>query len=219
MVPTGEPGSRGAASPEGLPDKVDWNVCVLVDGIALQRGYAAAGETCMIPGLGDVPVDWVRSILPLNVFEVLVHNSHDITTYASSTRYTPRPIKVAINVRDHECVVPGCHRKRRTERDHRENFADTHRTTYDDLALLWSSTTTRRPTAAPASNATTTNGGGGPHPHREPTPDPTPTPSNPYAPPSARTSAAGTSIHLPHRPTRPPDTTVCGLGATRGRTR
>ena len=125
---------------EGFPESsstVNWNAIILIDGIALARDYAAPGETCRIPGLGDVSVDWVRSILPDALVDVVVHNGVDITTYASATRYTPRAIKVAVNVRDgFSCVVRGCHRNRRVERDHRDEFAATHDTSYANLGLL-----------------------------------------------------------------------------------
>ena len=52
----------GAA--EGLDPKVNWNLVVLVDGIALKRGYAAPGETCEIPGIGPIPVTWIHRLLP-----------------------------------------------------------------------------------------------------------------------------------------------------------
>ncbi len=122
---------------EGFPESsstVNWNAIILIDGIALARGYAAPGETCRIPKLGDVSVDWVRSILSDALVDVLVHNGVDITTYASATRYTPRPINVAVKVRDgFSCVVRDCHRNRRVERDHRDEYAATHDTSYANL--------------------------------------------------------------------------------------
>jgi hypothetical protein len=116
--------------------KVDWDVVVLVDAIALQRGYAAPGETCTIPGVGDVSVTWAKALLGDRVFEVLAHNGTDITTYASSTRHRPRPVELAVAVRDRACIVPGCHHDRHIEYDHRDNYADTKRTDYQNLGLL-----------------------------------------------------------------------------------
>jgi hypothetical protein len=116
--------------------KVDWDVVVLVDAIALQRGYAAPGETCTIPGVGDVSVHWAKQVLGDGVFEVLVHNGTDITTYATTTRHRPRPVELAVAVRDRACIVAGCHHDRHTEYDHRDNYADTKRTDYHNLGLL-----------------------------------------------------------------------------------
>ena len=116
--------------------KVDWDVVILVDAIALQRGYAAPGETCTIPGVGDVSVPWAKQVLGDAVFEVLVHNGTDITTYASSTRHRPRPVELAVTIRDRACIVAGCHHDRHTEYDHRDNYADTKRTDYQNLGLL-----------------------------------------------------------------------------------
>ena len=121
------------AAPESS-STVNWNAIILIDGTALARGYAAPGETFRIPWLGDVSVDWVKSILPDALIDVLVHNGVDITTCASATRSTPRPIKVAVKVRDgFNCVVRDCHRNQHLERDHTENFADTHDTSYPNL--------------------------------------------------------------------------------------
>ena len=87
--------------------------------------------------MGDVSLEWVQSILPTSIVDVLVHDGVDITTYASMTRYTPRPIKVAVRVRDNfRCVIAGCTRNRRVERDHRDDFADTFDTSYGNLGLL-----------------------------------------------------------------------------------
>jgi len=61
--------------------------CVVVDAIALQRGWAASGETCEIPGVGPVEVAWARRLMGDGVFDVVVHivdfePGHD-TSYAN----------------------------------------------------------------------------------------------------------------------------------------
>ena len=116
--------------------KVKWNCVVLVDAIALQRGYAAPGETCTIPGIGDVSIDWAKHLMGDQIFEILAHNGTDIVTYASSTRHRPRAVELAINIRDRGCIVPGCTDHLRVEYDHRDNYADTHRTDYHSLGQL-----------------------------------------------------------------------------------
>jgi len=109
---------------------------VLVDAVALLRGYAAPGETCTIPGVGDVSVAWAKQIADSGIFEVLVHNGVDIVTYASSTRHRPRPVEIAVKTRDRTCIVPGCRRVQRVEYDHRTNYSETRRTDYKTLGLL-----------------------------------------------------------------------------------
>jgi hypothetical protein len=131
-----DPATEPSASVPVPVGRVDWDVVVLVDAIALQRGYAAPGETCTIPGVGDVSVPWAKQVLGDRVFEVLVHNGTDITTYATTTRHRPRPVELAVTVRDRNCIVAGCHHDRHTEYDHRDNYADTKRTDYQNLGLL-----------------------------------------------------------------------------------
>jgi hypothetical protein len=131
--PTVEPDMPGDGAPVG---KVNWNTVVLVDAIALQRGYAAPGETCTIAGIGDVPVAWAKELLGDRVFEVLAHNGTDIVTYASSTRHRPRPVELAVNIRDRTCIVPGCTSDQHVEYDHRDNYAEVKRTDYQNLGLL-----------------------------------------------------------------------------------
>jgi hypothetical protein len=107
--------------------------CVLVDAVALQRGYVAPGETCEIPGVGPVDLDWARRLMGDTLVDVIVHNGVDITTYASTSRYVPRPVRVAIHVRDRGCARPDCDREWHLERDHDDDFARSRDTSYQNL--------------------------------------------------------------------------------------
>jgi len=118
------------------PGRVTWNVTVLVDAIALQRGYATATETCEIPGLGPVDVDWVNRILPDAVVDVLVHDLIDIRAHATLTRHRKKALDTALRARDRRCVVPGCRRRRRLQADHRHDFAKGGETSSANLGLL-----------------------------------------------------------------------------------
>ncbi len=115
------------ATAEGLDPKVNWNLVILVDGIALKRGYAAPGETCEIPGIGSIPIAWINQLLPQVHTELLIHDSVDIRAYATTTRHRTRPVELAVHVRDRDCVIPRCHRDP-TEFDHRTPYTDTHDT-------------------------------------------------------------------------------------------
>ncbi len=97
----------GAA--DGLDPKVSWNLVLLVDGIALKRGYAAPGETCEIPGIGAIPVSWIRRLLPELHAELLIHDTVDMRAYATTSRHRTRPVDLAVRVRDRRCTVPRCH--------------------------------------------------------------------------------------------------------------
>ena len=118
------------------PDQVRWNVSILIDGIALKRGYATATETCEIVGVGPVDVDFVKRILPEALVDVLVHDLVDIQAYATTTRYRKRALDKALQARDRRCVVPGCKRKRRLQADHRHDFHKGGPTSGHNLELL-----------------------------------------------------------------------------------
>jgi hypothetical protein len=115
------------AQAEGLDPKINWNLVILVDGIALKRGWAAPGETCEIPGIGRIPVPWINQLLPEIHTEMLIHDSVDIRAYATRTRHRTRPVELAVRVRDRDCTVPRCHRDI-SELDHITDYADTHDT-------------------------------------------------------------------------------------------
>ncbi len=118
------------------PSRVKWNVTVLVDAIALQRGYATASETCEIPGFGPINVDVARQILPDAMVDVLVHDLVDIKAYATLTRYRRVALDKALQARDRRCVVPSCKRRGHLQVDHRHDHAKGGPTSYDNLAFL-----------------------------------------------------------------------------------
>jgi len=117
---------------EGLDPKVNWNLVILVDGIALKRGYAAPGETCEIPGIGPIPVAWINTLVPTVHTEMLIHDSIDIRAYATNTRHRTRPVDLAIRVRDRHCTVPRCHHEV-SELDHITDYADSSDTSVTNL--------------------------------------------------------------------------------------
>jgi len=118
------------------PGRVRLNVSVLVDGIALKRGYATANETCEIVGVGPVDVAWVSRILPESIVDVLVHDLVDIRAHATMTRHRKKAVDKALRARDRRCVVPGCRRKGRLQADHRHDFAKGGPTSGENLELL-----------------------------------------------------------------------------------
>ena len=118
------------------PDRVKWNLCLMVDAIALQRGYPTATETCEIVGFGPVSIDLARQILPDALVDVLVHDLVDIKAHATMTRHQKRALKAALKVRDRRCVVPGCKRRRRLQADHRHDYAKQGPTAYQNMELL-----------------------------------------------------------------------------------
>ncbi len=135
--PPDESSDAPALSPPPLLGPgVKAEILVLVDGIALKRGYVATGERCEIIGVGPVDVDWVNQLLPEAIVHALVHDGVDITTYASATRSIRKAVKLAVKARDWCCVVNGCGFARRTQRDHRDDYAKGGSGSIDNLNLL-----------------------------------------------------------------------------------
>ena len=126
------------AEADGLDPKINWNLVILVDGIALKRGYAAPGETCEIPGIGPIPVAWIDALLPRVHAEMLIHDSTDIRAYATDTRHRTRPVELAVRVRDRTCTVPRCHHDI-SELDHITDFHLTRDTSVTNLHGMCSS--------------------------------------------------------------------------------
>ncbi len=157
------------------PDRVKWNLVLLVDAIALQRGYATANETCEVVGLGPISVDLASEVLPEALVDVLVHDLVDIRAHATMTRHQKKALKAALKARDRRCVVPGCKRRRRLQADHRHDFAKQGPTAYQNMELLCEvhhHEKTHR--GARISNASTTSGTGTRHPRPRANPNPHP---------------------------------------------
>ena len=98
---TGSGPSRRSKGPRAM-------VCIRVDATALTRGHARAGETCVIAGVGPVPVAAVRRQLSDAWVKVLVTKGKDVTTVCHLGRSVPAHLQSALEERDPVCVVPGC---------------------------------------------------------------------------------------------------------------
>ena len=123
-------------APRVLPPGAKAEVIVLVDGIALQRGYVGVGEHCEIVGVGPVELDWVNQLLPEAIVHALVHDGVDITTYASATRSIRKAVRLAVKARDWRCVVRGCGNARFVQQDHRRQFAKSGAGSTENLNVL-----------------------------------------------------------------------------------
>jgi hypothetical protein len=93
---------------------------VLIDHEALLRGNALPGETCEIPGVGPVSVDWVREILGSAFVTAIVKKGKDITTVAHFGRHIPAVLGTAMVVSGRECSIAGCTGREYLELDHCE---------------------------------------------------------------------------------------------------
>jgi hypothetical protein len=97
-----------------------WSAHVLIDHEALKRGHALPGETCEIPGVGPVSVDWVRGMLGAAFVTAVIKNGQDITTVAHLGRHIPAELRTALLVSGRECTIDGCTGREYLELDHCE---------------------------------------------------------------------------------------------------
>ena len=95
-----------------------WSAHVLIDHEALVRGHALDGETCEIPGVGPVSVEWVREILGTAFVTAIVKKGKDITTVAHFGRHIPAELRTAMIVSGRECSIEGCSGREYLELDH-----------------------------------------------------------------------------------------------------
>ncbi len=109
---------------------------VLADHAALIRGRAEPGETCEIAGIGPVPVATVKTMMADAYLAVVVTDGVDVYTVAHLGRTVTAHQRTALEVRDRECVIPGCHQTSHLEIDHVDGWAQTGITKLDRLARL-----------------------------------------------------------------------------------
>jgi hypothetical protein len=119
-------------------DRAATVVHVLVDHSALVRGYTIDGETSEIAGIGPVPVATVKAMMSDAYLAAIVTDGVDVYRIAHLGRTVTAHQRSALEVRDRECVVPGCHVARNLEIDHIEPWAATKITKLDSLARLCS---------------------------------------------------------------------------------
>ena len=179
------------------PPTVDWSVVVLIDGIALRRGWAAPGETCEVPGIGPVSVPWVRSLLPEAQVEMLIHDSVDIRAYATSTRHRPRPVELAVRVRDRDATGPAATTMSPSSTTPVTSPTRTTRAPTASAACA-TTITTPRPTGVATSSGTIPTGTGGLRGRTRGSTNPRPGRSGATSPPGT------SSTHPRPAPTRPP---------------
>lgn len=111
-------------------------VHVRVDHAALLRGHVEAGETCEIPGLGPIPVTAARALMGDAVMKAVVTRGVDVAAVAHCGRTVTAHQRSALEERDRECVVDGCHVREHLEIDHVDGWAVTKTTTLERLARL-----------------------------------------------------------------------------------
>jgi hypothetical protein len=112
----------------GGSSKANTKVLVRVDLSAVRRGTTVPGETCEIAGFGPIPVTEALKLMNEAFLTLVLTRGHDVCTVVHLGRQFTEYQKTALEWRDPECVTKGCHNTVRLERDHREDWADTHTT-------------------------------------------------------------------------------------------
>lgn len=121
-----EPAAAGAGDAEqpaakkrgGPRPNVTLNV--LADWTALVRGYTVDGETCELDGYGPIPVALARMLAEDCYLRVLLRDGTNVTHIAHASRYIPAHLRTALEVRDTECAIAGCHHNAGLQIDHNQ---------------------------------------------------------------------------------------------------
>lgn len=111
-------------------------VHVRVDHAALVRGRRKEEETCEIAGIGPIPVATARALSSDAILSAVLTEGADVKAVAHLGRTIPARLRTALQARDAECAVPGCHNRHRLEIDHIQPFAEGGPTSLDNLARL-----------------------------------------------------------------------------------
>jgi hypothetical protein len=93
-------------------------VTVRVDDAALRRGHTVPGEVCEIAGAGPIPVAVASRLLDDAILRVLLLDGDDVLTVSSARRTIPARVRAALEERQPECGLEGCHVDRHLEIDH-----------------------------------------------------------------------------------------------------
>jgi len=100
----------------------------------LVRGHTIEGESCVIDGVGPVPVSTVRAMTADAFLAAVVTNGCDIRSVAHAGRQVTARQRNALLVRDPHCVVPGCAVSTGLEIDHVTRWPSSRVTTLQQLA-------------------------------------------------------------------------------------
>ena len=119
-----------------VPSGPETIVHVVVDYDAMMRGHTVTGEKCEIPGIGPIPVTLARQMADDAILKVLLTKGVDVMAVAHGGYTPPAHLRSALEVRDPQCIVPGCNRRRGLQIDHRNTFSRTRVTKLEDLARI-----------------------------------------------------------------------------------
>ncbi len=67
------------------------------------------------------------------MLQLVITDGVDVQTVVSPTRHVPKPLAIAIAIRDRTCKIRGCDRTIGLHRHHTEPYGQTHHTTSREL--------------------------------------------------------------------------------------
>lgn len=115
-------------------------VVVHVSHEAFIRGHTQPGavpaEICEIAGVGPIPVAVARELAQDAFLKALITDGTDIVCVTHMGRVIPQRLRTAVETRDRECVIRGCHVTRHLEIDHNDPVAHGGPTTLANLHRL-----------------------------------------------------------------------------------
>lgn len=114
------------------------SITFLVDAEAFRRGCLGPGERCELAGVGSVPLSMVERYVGASRVDLVVSRGVDVASVVSLGRAIPRTLRLALQVRDATCVVPGCDVSSPLEIDHIVPFARGGPTRLSNLCRLCS---------------------------------------------------------------------------------
>ncbi|MBA2609940.1 MAG: hypothetical protein H0U92_13445, partial [Actinobacteria bacterium] len=128
----------GAADAGAKKRAARTNVQIRVDLAALRRGRVEGDEICDAPGSGELTVAEVEALLAENdsIIDALLTRGEDVLKIVRIDRYVPVALQKSLQFMQAKCVAPGCNRTFRLERDHLNDYAESKRTSYDNLNHL-----------------------------------------------------------------------------------
>jgi hypothetical protein len=94
------------------------SVTVRVDHAALRRGHTEAGEACEIVGAGPIPVAVVSRMLDDAFIRAVAVDGTEVLAVSHVGRLIPARLRTAVDERQRECAIAGCHVDRHLEVDH-----------------------------------------------------------------------------------------------------
>jgi hypothetical protein len=89
-----------------------------VDHTAFTRGATEPGEVCEIVGVGPVPVFVAQKFAGDAILKALITDGTDVLSVSHLGRTIRARVRTAIEERQPECVIAGCHVDRHLEIDH-----------------------------------------------------------------------------------------------------